>query len=330
MNATLNAPPFACPACRSPLVEQADGHECDRCGRAFPNLDGLPDLRLDGDRYLDQSADRAKADRLEALAVSMDFDQLAQAYYAMTPDVDAARRTRYLAHLGRAELRGDALAALLPRAGTTLEVGCGSGGLLVAAARSGRSIVGVDIAARWLALARRRLRERGIEGVVTVGADAARLPWDDSAFGAVVADSVIEHLDDPAAALREWARVVQPGGSLVLWSPNRYSIAPDPHVGLLGIGWLPTRWATRYARARADRAWDVRPLSALDAAKLARGAGWEQVEVVAPSVPPTWVAPGTLRSSVHLYNTFNRSRLGAGISRSIGPLWQLTARRGGP
>ena len=80
----------------------------------------------------------------------------------MTDDVLDPRRDRFLRHIAGAEARGEALVDRLPRGGRILEVGCGSGGLLAAAARSGRSMVGVDIASRWLVVARRRLADRGL------------------------------------------------------------------------------------------------------------------------------------------------------------------------
>src|SRR6185312_15953022 len=111
----------------------------------------------------------------------------------------------YLGHILGAEARGSALAALLPRSGKILEVGCGTGGLLAAAARIGLDIEGTDIALRWLVVARRRLDDRGVS-VPLVAASADRLPYADASFDAVVADSVLEHLDDPREAVNEWAR----------------------------------------------------------------------------------------------------------------------------
>src|SRR4029078_12523838 len=119
-------------------------------------------LRLAADRYLDLDAERAKAERLAGLGARLGALGLARAYYAMTPDVDDSRRGRFLAHIAAAERRGAALLAALGESGRVLEVGCGAGGVLVASASAGREVVGVDIAARWLVIAARRLEGRGL------------------------------------------------------------------------------------------------------------------------------------------------------------------------
>src|SRR5262249_6655822 len=208
---------------------------------------------------------------------------LARAYYDMTADVDARRRARFLAHIAGAEARGSALATLLPAEGSILEVGCGTGGLLAAATMAGREVIGADIATPWLVVARRRLADRGLS-VPLVGAEAARLPWADASFDAVVADSLLEHLDDPATALREWHRVVRPGGRLIVWSPNRWSALTDPHVGLWGLGWMPRAWVPAYVRWRRGIPWTVRPLSPREAKHLAIRSGWDGVRVEPASV----------------------------------------------
>lgn len=318
---------WVCPACHGPLRDGPRRLGCRGCGRAFPVVAGLVDLRLAPDRYLSIEAERAKARRLARLEPGTDAMGLAAAYYAITDDVDRTRRARYLMHLARAELRGAALADQLPAAGRILEIGCGSGGLLTALASRGRTVEGVDIALRWLVLARRRLADRGLR-VPLVGACAEALPYRDGAFTAVVADSVLEHLDDPLWALREWARVVRPGGRLVLWSPNRLSLAADPHVGLWGVGWLPPGLATAYVRLRRDCAWTVRPLSAARAALLAAEAGWTAIRTTAPALPEALGASPAERLALRAYQGVRSSRAGARALRTFGPLWQLVAVRG--
>ena len=302
---------------------------CPGCDRNFPTVAGLPDLRLSSDRYLTLDAERSKAKRLAAIEPGTDLIGLASAYYAMTDDVDDRRRARYLRHIEGAEIRGAALAALLPTAGTILEVGCGTGGLLAAATATGRRIVGVDIALRWQVVARRRLADCALTTPL-VGASADRLPWPDGSFDAVVADSLLEHLDDPGAALREWRRVIRPGGRLLVWGPNRFSITPDPHVGLWGLGWLPEFWASPYVRLRRGCGWPVRPLSAAKARRLAVEAGWSNVRVGPPTIPASWAELGPIqrRLGIRAYSRIRKRPLGRRALTAVGPLWQLEADHG--
>jgi SAM-dependent methyltransferase len=320
-------PRLACPACRGVLsrTNAGEGRACARCGRSYPVIARLLDLRLESDRYLDLASERAKAERLEALAPSTDLMGLAAAYYALTEDADD-RRTRFLEHIAGATARGEALAARLPRGGRILEVGCGTGGLLVAAARAGLAITGVDIAARWLVAARRRLADHGLS-VPLLAASAERLPWGEGQFDAVVADSVLEHLDDPAAALREFARVLRPGGRLLVWSPNRYTLTTDPHLGLWGLGWIPRRWLPAYLRIRGRSSWPPRTLSAAAAGRLATAAGMEEVELGVPGIPDCWARtrPRWQRAAIRAYTATRRLPGAAGMLRTIGPLWELRA-----
>jgi SAM-dependent methyltransferase len=90
-----------------------------------------------------------------------------------------------------------------------LDVGCGTGLLLEELAPRGRAI-GVDMSSTALEFCRLR------SSTTLLQADGGRLPVEDGGVDAVTAIGVIEHLDDDAAALREWRRVLRPGGGLVL------------------------------------------------------------------------------------------------------------------
>lgn len=52
-------------------------------------------------------------------------------------------------------------------------------------------------------------------------ADATNLPFDDASFGTVYAGEIIEHVPDVRGALAEWRRVLEPGGTLIMTTPNR-------------------------------------------------------------------------------------------------------------
>ena len=72
-------------------------------------------------------------------------------------------------------------------------------------------------------------------GVPCVRADlAAPLPFASQAFDAVVSTEVVEHLEDPHRLIRECARILRPGGTLVLSTPNILSVYSRLHFLLLG------------------------------------------------------------------------------------------------
>jgi demethylmenaquinone methyltransferase/2-methoxy-6-polyprenyl-1,4-benzoquinol methylase len=94
---------------------------------------------------------------------------------------------------------------------TVLDVATGTGAVVRELLRRyGCRVVGLDQSAEMLAEARRRLPEsiRLVEG------DAERLPFEDGEFDALTVTYLLRYVDDPAAALRELARVVRPGGRI--------------------------------------------------------------------------------------------------------------------
>jgi ubiquinone/menaquinone biosynthesis C-methylase UbiE len=97
-----------------------------------------------------------------------------------------------------------------------LDAGCGSGRLIpVIRERIGPagSLVELDFAPGMIAIARRKAAPGGATFVV---GDAHALPFPDGDFDKVIALALLPHLDDRPAALREFRRVLKPGGLLVL------------------------------------------------------------------------------------------------------------------
>ena len=95
-----------------------------------------------------------------------------------------------------------------------LDVGCGTGALLAALAgsASGVRLAGIDPSPEMLAVARGKLAP----AVALRVAWAEEIPYGDATFDVVVSCSVFHYLREPLAALREMARVVRPGGRLVI------------------------------------------------------------------------------------------------------------------
>lgn len=113
--------------------------------------------------------------------------------------------------------------------GTALDVGCGAGQFLVELAERGLDVAGVDLAEGMVEAASARLSTLGLDGDVRV-ANVERLPFPDGRFDLVTALGLVEYLPDPTVALREFARVLAPGGHLVVTAPNpvRLSFLCDP------------------------------------------------------------------------------------------------------
>jgi ArsR family transcriptional regulator len=108
-------------------------------------------------------------------------------------------------------------AALPRRIQNLLDIGTGTGGLIELLAARCDQALGVDASREMLALARARLSERGLAARCTVRqADMYRLPLPDARFDAVALQMVLHYAEDPAAALAEAARVLHPGGTLLV------------------------------------------------------------------------------------------------------------------
>ena len=148
-------------------------------------------------------------DRQES--VRRQFGPVAAAYatsalHAGGPDLDAM--------LEAAALRGDE---------RVLDVAPGAGHTALAFAPRVASVVAVDLTEEMLAQGRRLAQEQGHANVTFARGDAEHLPVSDGAIDLVTCRYAAHHFPRPEAAAREWARVLAPGGRLLLVDV----VAPD-------------------------------------------------------------------------------------------------------
>lgn len=219
--------------------------------------------------------------------------------------------------------------AALRRGERVLDVGTGTGIAAAVARGEGREVIGVDVAAGMLDIARAT-----VPGVEFVTADFAALPFDDATFDVVIASHALLFAVDRPAALGEWRRVTRAGGRLSLSVPGPTVRTPTAlYAEIYDRHGIDT--SDRYPRPPRLAAW-------------ARRAGWADVAtaedpdtaIVLPDEAAfrTWRGIGSRGAATAHYTTAQHDALtdamlrvtprtdGGGFRIPFGVLY-LTARR---
>jgi ubiquinone/menaquinone biosynthesis C-methylase UbiE/uncharacterized protein YbaR (Trm112 family) len=325
-----------CPTCRGTLrtaphsPDDIDRLQCAQCGSRWPLRFGIPDLRAAGvtDPYLSADEDLRAAERLHERALTGGFADALAAYYSTNERVSADQSRRFIAATVAAEDRSRAVLASwqarapLAAAGrlTMLDAGCGTGPLLVAADSPNVQLIGIDVGMRWLVLAAARLRDRGVTAhLACAGTD--HLPLANASCDSVSSESVIENVPSAGALLSEASRVLRPGGRLWLTTANRWSMGPDPHVGMPFGSWLPDRVVSAWARRRGMVPPRRRLLSARALRRLLEERGLRNVHLEPPPIAEAQIAASSrlLRLAVGGYRATARTTLGRAVLSRIGP-----------
>jgi demethylmenaquinone methyltransferase / 2-methoxy-6-polyprenyl-1,4-benzoquinol methylase len=113
-----------------------------------------------------------------------------------------------------------------------LDVATGTGDLAIAIARAGaRQVVGVDIAEEMLQVGRLKLEAPDLAGRVTLeSGDAENLPFGDNEFDAASVAFGVRNFENLSAGLREMARVLRPGGRLLILEFSKPTVFPVKQV----------------------------------------------------------------------------------------------------
>lgn len=119
--------------------------------------------------------------------------------------------------LGEDDLkRGILELAELDKIGALLDIGTGTGRMLKLLGPYASSAVGVDISSDMLLVARTNLQAAGLDKIMLRPGDMYRLPFDDASFDTVTVEQVLREAKEPQRALAEAARILRPGGQLLL------------------------------------------------------------------------------------------------------------------
>lgn len=245
--------PLCCPQCKGNLSQKEETFVCDVCKKRFPIIEGIPDFRVFGDPYLGFEDDYKRSRLIAEHAHRLDFHELLHFYWSQVPETPDPLKKKFIQTVLLSEAKGKGILkelALFSKGQVNptqnvLEIGCGTGGFLVQAAKTFSFVVGIDIALRWLIVARKRL-EGSKTKVPLICCCAEFLPFPNESFHWVVASATLEHTHEQGKVITESHRVLQNSGILFLSTPNRYSLTVEPHTYLWGVGFLPRSWMQRY------------------------------------------------------------------------------------
>jgi len=146
--------------------------------------------------------------------------------------------------------REEAVLRLVSDGGRLLDVGCGEGWLVLAAASRFSEAYGIDISGVRIGRAQARVQESDSSRIRLQVVDVSEgLPFDDGYFDAVSCVATLEHVFSPVAVAREMWRVLRPGGEIVIAASNAaYAVSRVPCPGNHPGGRAPvTFWMVAFS-----------------------------------------------------------------------------------
>lgn len=157
------------------------------------------DIRRDRARLAEVKSERAGAATEYFSRVADDWDKLRALHYS---EADIEKAVLAAAGAGPFDL--------------VIDFGTGTGRMLALFAAKARRVEGIDLSHQMLTVARSKLQEAGAGNASVRHGDATATPYPDDSASLVIIHQVLHFLDDPARALNEAARVLKPGGKLVV------------------------------------------------------------------------------------------------------------------
>ena len=229
---------LACPACQGQL---RSSWECSGCGAQYEAPDGVPALRLPGNERTERVRDFYSAAPFPGYPPHDNLSWLRA----------RAERSRFARLLD----------AAIPADARMVEIGCGTGQMSLYLARADRIIIGADLTRASLLLGSQAAQRFAVDKVLFVETDLAAAALRPASFDVVYCSGVLHHTPDPRRSFEQVARLVRPGGMIILGLYN-------------SIARLPLRLRRIVARLSGERWIPCDPVLADRATEPARREAW--------------------------------------------------------
>ncbi len=199
---------LCCPRCQGTLAIQDAGLVCLGCAQHFRLEDEIPCL------FASSSDGSSQADLTESV----------RTFYEGTPfpNYDDFDSVGSLIDKARRGIFARMLDEQVPLGSRVLEIGCGTGQLSIFLSVSHRSVYATDMCLNSLRLGQRFKRQNGLSRVHFVHMNLFRPAVNANSFHLVIANGVLHHTADPLTAYKTIARLVAPGGYLLVGLYHRF------------------------------------------------------------------------------------------------------------
>tara|TARA_R110002051_G_scaffold146786_2_gene219554 strand:- start:29936 stop:30898 length:963 start_codon:yes stop_codon:yes gene_type:complete len=318
--------------CHHDFVSAADNLTCKGCGRRYPLVAEMPDFRVDAPAWIDFDHDRERARHIDAIARKDGLSAAILDVFRNSRQFDEKksqyRLRQVLAGIEKCDREMTGWLAPLTQ-NPVFDLGVGPGQFVAAAARSGQVVQGIDVSLEWLVVAKHWARSFGVEPVLA-GALAEQLPLKDGAIGSVVSYDVIEHVGDQNRYASEIGRVLAPGGTVAMVTPNRYSLSPEPHAHVWGVGYLPVRWQSDWVKLMSGREYTYcRLLSTGEIRRLFQNNAGIELDIEFPRISEEEIAQFSSRKTklARIYNWVTQSSIVAPVMPFAGAYYRASGTK---
>lgn len=194
---------LVCPACEGVL---AADWSCRNCGARYEAGDGIPNLRLKTNARV----------------------EVVRRFYEHAPFPGYPERDSITWLRARAERSAFArlLDKAIPANARILEIGCGTGQMSLYLARADRIVIAADLTRESLKLGAAAARRFHLDRIQFVETDLHRPGLRAGSFDVLYSSGVLHHTPDPRAAFAQIARLIRPGGMIVLGVYNAFARIP--------------------------------------------------------------------------------------------------------